>query len=197
MKKVNYWLLFLIGILGCGSPDYVPKPKGYNRIDLPSQKYQTLQEKHPYSFEYSKHAYIRPDSSGIAEPHWIHIIYPQFKADIQLTYKSVQNDPAFFDEFVDDSQKLIDKHMVKAYSIESSVLKTPSNKTAMIYELSGEVPSQFQFYISDSSTHFLRGALYFKTSTKNDSLAPVIEFIKKDVIHLLNTFDWEDTNTSK
>jgi gliding motility-associated lipoprotein GldD len=81
--------------------------------------------------------------------------------------------------------------MIKASGVEESVIKTPSGKTASIYELEGEVPSQFQFYISDSSKHFMRGALYFRTATKNDSLAPVIEFIKKDIIHMLNTTKWD------
>lgn len=185
--------LFIFGSLftACGGrSDYVPKPRGYNRIDLPEFSYQQLEDKHPYTFEYSEEAIIRPDSSGIAEPHWIHIIYPAFGADVQLTYKSVGQDPKFFDEFIDDSHRLINKHMVKASAINESVVRTPSGKTAAVYELEGEVPSQFQFYISDSSSHFLRGALYFQTAVKNDSLAPVIEYIKKDIIHLLNTCEW-------
>ncbi|GAB4395571.1 MAG: gliding motility lipoprotein GldD [Microscillaceae bacterium] len=191
----NYLLCLPIGLclFACGrSSDYVPKPLGHNRIDLPLAQYQALREKHPYSFEYSRHAYIRPDSSAIAEPHWVHIIYPKFKADVQITYKSVKQDPQFFAEFVDDSHKLINKHMVKATAIEETVIQTPSGKTAAVYELEGEVPSQFQFYISDSTRHFLRGALYFRTATKNDSLAPIIDYIKKDIIHLLNTTRWND-----
>ncbi|NJL14608.1 MAG: gliding motility lipoprotein GldD [Microscillaceae bacterium] len=193
MHFLKYLLCLLGGLclFACGSSsDYVPKPLGHNRIDLPPAQYQALREKHPYFFEYSREAYIRPDSSSIAEPHWIHIIYPRFKADVQITYKSVKKDPQFFAEFVDDAHKLINKHMVKATAIEETVIQTPSGKTAAVYELEGEVPSQFQFYISDSTRHFLRGALYFRTATKNDSLAPIIDYIKKDIIHLLNTTRW-------
>jgi gliding motility-associated lipoprotein GldD len=192
MKKNNVFLICIFLLNACQSRDYVPKPKAYNRIDLPEAQYQPLTEKHPYTFEYSKYAYIRPDSSSIAEAHWIHIIYPRFKADVQITYKSVQSDPKFFQEFADDANTLVNKHMVKASYISDNLIKTPSGKTAVVYELEGEVPSQFQFYISDSTQHFLRGALYFKTATKNDSLAPIIEFIKKDVIHLLNTCQWDE-----
>lgn len=194
--KFIFFLLALVFVgfillhSACKKKQYTPKPLAYNRIDLPEVAYQKLEENHPYTFEFHKNSLIRPDSSGIAEPHWIHIIYPEFKADIQLTYKSVAQDPKFFAEFVDDSHKLISKHQVKASAINETILKTPSGKTAAVYELEGEVPSQFQFYISDSTKHFLRGAIYFRTATKNDSLAPVIEFIKKDVIHLLNTLKW-------
>ncbi|MCS6822227.1 MAG: gliding motility lipoprotein GldD [Microscillaceae bacterium] len=196
MKKqhfANHSLCFVLAFLtwACGSPDYVPKPKGYNRIDLPEPKYQPLPKAYPYYFEYSAHAKIRPDTSGISEPYWIHIIYPQFKCDIQITYKAIQTNKLNFQEYINDSHLLLSKHQIKASAIENTVIRTPSGKTASIFELEGEVPSQFQFYISDSTSNFVRGALYFRTATKNDSLSPIIEFIKKDVIHLLNTFEWQ------
>jgi gliding motility-associated lipoprotein GldD len=191
LSYTSLFAFFFVCVWSCSGPEYTPKPKGYNRIDLPTKEYQTLQEKYPYRFEYSKHAIIRPDSGKNAELYWIHILYPKFKASIQITYKSVQQDPKFFTEFVNDSHKLTGKHMIKAYSVEDRILKTPLGKTAVVSELEGEVPSQFQFYISDSTRHFVRGALYFRTATKNDSLAPVIEFIKEDIIRMLNTFKWE------
>ena len=70
-------------------------------------------------------------------------------------------------EYVNDTYKLINKHQIKASSIKETIIKTPSGEKATIVELSGEVPTQFQFHITDSSAHFLRGALYFKTATKN------------------------------
>ena len=59
-------------------------------------------------------------------------------------------------------------------------------------ELSGQVPSQVQFYTTDMAQHFLRGALYFNTATQNDYLAPVIAFIKEDIIHMIQTLEWKD-----
>ena len=174
--------------------EYVPKPKGYNRLDLPDPAYRQLVENHPYTFEYSKYAVIRKDSSSIAEPHWINVYYPAFDADIQLTYKSLasHSDNKRLNELIDDSYKLANKHQVKAYSIEETLIKTPLGKSATIIELSGDVPSPFQFYLTDSSHHFMRGALYFK-STRIDSLTPVIEYMKKEVMHLVNTVEWKNT----
>jgi gliding motility-associated lipoprotein GldD len=196
---VLYQKIFILGLLAwlvsaCGSSSYVPKPKGYNRIDLPEPKYVALVGDYPYQFEHSAYAQIRPDSAKIAEKYWIHLKYNQFKADVQLTYKNVQQDPKFFAEFVDDSHKLISKHFIKASGVEEDIIKTKTGKTAAVYTLEGEVPSQFQFYVSDSTRHFLRGALYFRTATKNDSLAPVIEYIKKDIVHLLETLQWKGEN---
>jgi gliding motility-associated lipoprotein GldD len=169
--------------------EFVPKPKGYNRIDLPEHTYEALTEKHPYTFLYSKSAVIKRDSSSISEPHWITIHYPYFDADVQLTYKPLagKKDSIKLNEHIEDSYKLANKHQIKAYAIEESIVKTPSGKKATVIELSGDVPSQFQFYITDSSRHFLRGALYFK----RDSLAPAIEYLKKDIMQLVNTLEWK------
>jgi gliding motility-associated lipoprotein GldD len=173
------------------SAEYTPKPKGYNRIDLPAQTYQPLLEDHPYDFEYSSHSKIRPDSSLIAQPHWINIIYPSLGANVQLTYKELSSNPKMLNDLIEDARKLTSKHQVKAYSIEETEVRIPSGDIAAVFELDGEVPSQFQFYVTDSTKHFLRGALYFRTATQNDSLAPVIEFVKKDIIHMLNTLKWK------
>ena len=72
------------------------------------------------------------------------------------------------------------------------ILFLKNGNVASVSELSGEVPSPFQFHITDSVTHFLRGALYFNMSTKNDSLGPAIAFIKSDLVHLLNTLEWNE-----
>ena len=83
------------------------------------------------------------------------------------------------------------KFKVKPANIDESVVKTDKGYYATVFELSGEVPSQFQFYVTDSAKHFLRGALYFRTAVKNDSLSPVIEYMKDDVRKLMNTIEFE------
>jgi gliding motility-associated lipoprotein GldD len=191
-NKFGIALVFLCsGLLLSCEEVFVPKPKGYNRIDLPQHEYQVLKEEHPYTFEYSKHANVRPHSSRLAEPHWIDIYYPEQDCYIQLTYKDIKNDKVNFYEHIDDSHKLAIKHNVKAYAIDESINKTPHGYTATYFELEGEVPSQFQFYVTDSTSHFLRGALYFNTATKNDSLAPIIKYMKKDMLHLINTLEFK------
>ena len=79
-----------------------------------------------------------------------------------------------------------------AYGIEEGILVTPQGYTGVVAELEGEVPTQFQFFVTDSTQHFLRGALYFNTAMKNDSLAPVIEYIKADMAHLMNSVKFLD-----
>ena len=184
-----YILPVLVLATACET-EYTPKPKGYNRIDLPDHKYQPLQEKHPYYFEHSAYSKILRDSSGISRPHWIDVYYPRFNANVQLTYHPINKNPKAFTDLVEDARRLTSKHQIKAYAIDEAQIKTPTGHTAFVFELEGEVPSQFQFYVSDSTNHFFRGALYFRTATANDSLAPVINYLKKDIVHMLNTLEW-------
>lgn len=184
----------VLSLAGCGGDGsgYVPKPRAYNRIDLPEASYTALPDTFPYSFEYSTHARLKRDTSWIAERYWLNVYYPELGANVQLTYKPLDGSEQKLKEHLRDAYKLTAKHQIKASAIEESVLTTPNGKTAVVEELSGEVPSQFQFFITDSTRHFLRGALYFRTATQNDSLEPVIEYVKKDIIHMLNTLEWEE-----
>lgn len=183
-------LVFAVAMISC-EETFTPKSNGYNRLNLPPHEFKSLPDSLPYSFEISTAAKLLRDSSYIAERYWIDLFYPEITANIQITYKNLKNDRQFFEELVNDSYKLTSKHQIKAYAIEETVVRTPSGKTAVIAEIEGEVPSQFQFFITDSTENFLRGALYFRTSTKNDSLAPAIEYMKMDAMHMINTLEWK------
>ncbi len=190
LLPIAYCLLISCGKKG-DNQDFVPKPKGYNRIDLPVATYRQMTENHPFSFQYSTHAVLKPDTVRWAEPHWMYVYYPEFKAMIQLTYKPLNADKNKLAKLIDDAHKLAAKHGAKAYSIQDRIIITPFGKQAMLIKLEGEVPTYLQFYTTDSTKNYLRGALYFHTSLKSDSLEPVIEYLKKDVIHLLNTLEWK------
>jgi gliding motility-associated lipoprotein GldD len=186
----GYCLLFFSCRQKSENSDFVPKPKGYNRIDLPVTQYQQMTENHPFSFQYSTQAVLKPDTVRWAEPHWMYVYYPKLNAMIQLTYKPLDGDKNKMAKLIDDAYKLAAKHNQKANSIQGLAIKIPSGN-AMLMELEGEVPTYLQFYTTDSTKHYLRGALYFNTALKSDSLAPVIDYLKKDVIKLLNTLEWK------
>jgi gliding motility-associated lipoprotein GldD len=193
MKKQVASIFFLaiaaIFFTAC-EKNYQPKPIGYNRLELPEPVYIPLPDTLPYKFEISKHAKLLDDTSAINERYWIEIYYPTLKSNVHITYKKVGNSKKLLKEFLDDAYTLTAKHQIKAYGINEILTKTAKGETAVIAELEGEVPSQFQFTITDSTQNFLRGALYFNTKIHNDSLAPAIEYMKKDVMHMINTFEW-------
>ena len=183
-------LVFLVFTCAACDTTWLPKPPGYNRIDLPRHDYLPLGEGYPYRLDHSAYSKVEVDSFNLDEAAWINLNYTDFGAKVHLTYKKIDKNTDF-KILASDAFKLTAKHQIKAYGIEEVILATPNGYSAVVAELSGEVPTQFQFFVTDSTTHFLRGALYFNTALKNDSLAPVIEYIKIDLAHLINSVQFK------
>jgi gliding motility-associated lipoprotein GldD len=184
----------LIGILlifsSCGGDDYVPKPRGYFRINFPEKKYQVYDTTCPFTFEYPVYARIVPDPNPGAGPCWINVEFPYYRGTINLTYKVVKNN---LSQYFEDARSFVTKHIPKADDIIPIPVTYDSNKVwGLIYDIEGTgVASTYQFCVTDSTKNYLRGALYFDVIPNNDSLSPVLDFIKKDVDHLVKTLRWK------
>ena len=188
-------VLFALVFFSCGGDSNVvfyPKPKGFNRIDLPKHEYQSLEGAYPYTFEYSKSAEILTDKTPGAEPYWILVNYPKLNAKIQFTYKPINGDLSKLDRHVADAYKLASKHQVRATSQKELVMKLKNGKNVVVIELEGEVPSHYQFYVTDTSKHYLRGAVYLNKATLNDSLMPIVDYLKVDSRKILETLKWKN-----
>ncbi len=173
--------------MACGS-EQLPKPRGYFRIDFPEKDYRMYQDSCPYSFEYPTFAEISPDNDALSEPCWININYPAMKAQIHITYMPVAKNAA---KYLEESRSLAYKHTIKADAIDEKIyMDSLRNVYGTLYNIEGNAASSIQFYLTDSVKHFLRGALYFNVEPNKDSLAPVVNFINKDIEHLIETFQW-------
>jgi gliding motility-associated lipoprotein GldD len=195
IHSFSHSIILSLTLFGCSSPtdsSYAPKPKAYPRLDLPSATYQPLRQAHPYWFEYSTSAVILPDTFARAEPHWIFISYPSLNASIQLTYKSLTNKNNELSGLIGDAYKLVSAHQVKASGVKEQVVKTKTGRLAVVFGIDGDVASPAQFFSTDTSAHYLRGAVYLSTADKQDSLRPVIDYLRKDMMHLLNTLQWRE-----
>jgi gliding motility-associated lipoprotein GldD len=192
-KHYSMAFFFLIATCFYGCEEvYAPKQIGYNKIDLPPQGYALFDSVGmPYQFERSLASTVLPDKSKNTEPFWLDIRYPLFDADVQITYKALHNNRALLQEFTEEVRLLTNKHNIKATQISEHLYKTADGDAAYVFVLGGQVPTQFQFYTTDSTDHFLRGALYFKYADRNDSLQPVIDYISRDMEHLLSTLKWK------
>ena len=192
LTGINLPVLLLLASLFACNESYRPRERAYPRFDLPEPSYRLYDENHPFRFEVSNLAVVYNDSDRLSEPHWVNIRYPRLNAEVQLTYKALSSNMKLLNEYIEDARKLANKHNIKAYGIEESRIRTAGGNDAFVFSLTGQVPTQFQFYTTDSSRHFLRGALYFRIATANDSLAPAIRYISRDMIHLLNTLEWKN-----
>ncbi len=181
--------LMAIGCLvGC-SNHYTPLPRGYFRIELPAKEYQLLDSVFPYRFNYPVYSKVVPDADAPNEPYWVNIVFPRFNSTIHISYKQLSNN---IDEVMEDSRKLAYKHSIKADAIGERFFQDEEHHVyGILYEIKGNAASPLQFAVTDSSRHFLRGALYFNSIPNKDSLAPVIDFIKEDMMQLMESVSWK------
>lgn len=209
-NKIPFFILLVFFFLGCNSP-YTKKRTGYFKIDFPQRAYQSFSEPgYPYSFEYPVYAKIIKDSSlfDTNDPYWINVDFPDFYGKIFISYKKIGGSSTYkvkspdgtyrdstskndFMQLVNDAYNLSYKNDIKAYAIDDSVMHTPNGLTGIYFSLSGNVATAHQFFLSDTTRHFLRGALYFNATPNEDSLAPVNNFLQQDLKHIINTMKWE------
>jgi gliding motility-associated lipoprotein GldD len=187
----TYSVLFATGLLlltNC-SDTYTPKPRGYFRIDLPVREYRVFDSAFPYLFEYPVYGEIIPDSSKLAEPWWVNLYFKRFNATLHLSYKPVSGNLA---ALLDDAHTMVNKHIPKANAITQREFEDRRNHVyGLEYIIRGsDAASPYQFYVTDSVHHFVRGALYFNMVPNNDSLMPVIDFLQTDLQHLITTLRW-------
>jgi gliding motility-associated lipoprotein GldD len=187
-------LLVIISLFfACNSP-YIPKQEGYFNIPLPEKKYVTFNEpSYPYTFEYPAYAQIVKDSTffdSIPEnPYWINIDFPQFAGRIYMSYKSIGRYK--LEQLINDAYKMTNKHTIKASGIDDSLIHPANKVSGIFFKVEGDVATANQFFVTDSTHNFLRGALYFDATPNEDSLRPVNDFLVKDMMHLINTFRWK------
>ncbi len=185
--------ILIFTLIACNS-EYSPKPRGYFRIDFPPHVYQSFDRpEFPYSFEYPVYGNIVRDTSFFGDrpenPYWINIEFPRFNARIYISYKQVNGN---FDKLREDAYKMTYKHTYKASSIEDSLISTTLGVHGIFFNVGGNAATAKQFFVSDSTRHFLRGALYFDTTPNSDSLSIVNDFLQVDMEHLINTLRWKN-----
>lgn len=189
--------LFLILGYACGNeavPE--PRPRGFPRVDFPEKAYQTFDTTFcDFTFEYPAYAEVIQEADFFGEaslhPCWFDLYVPSLNGRVHCSYVPVE-DKAHFAQLHNDAFKMTYKHSIKARSIEETPFRNQYGVSGFTFFLEGPVASSYMFYLTDSTDHFLRGSLYFDTQARPDSLRPVMEFLKEDVEHMLQTFQWQE-----
>ena len=166
----------------------VPKQKAFLSLDYPKAIYHKSSMKLPFEFDKNKLAQLSiSKKNNLLEG--VILRYPSLKASFFINYKEVNNN---LKKHIDDVRKMTKKHLKQADEISEQKYANDREKIyGMFYELKGNVASQSQFYVTDSIKHFLSGALYFETKPNYDSLLPSINYIQKDIIHLIESLRWK------
>lgn len=182
MRKI--YILFLLILMSCGGEETLPKPKGYLSLNYPKKAYKKLELERPYSFE------VAEGASVLNQPNqWLKIQYPELKASVDITYRPVKNN---LRELIMEAEKLVFEHTIKADDISSKNFENKDNNVyGSMYDITGNSASQVQFHVTDSSKHFLKGSLFFYTKPNYDSLLPAVDYVKKDMIRMMESLEWK------
>ena len=195
MFNPKFFVFFICSliIISCNSP-YIPKKKGYEKISFPEKKYQIFNDVNaPYTFEYPVYAQIdrKINYFGNYEQTkgWLNINFPSNNATIYVSYSDIKANK--LDLLIKDAYTFANNHNIKANLIEDSLFTTQNGINGVFFHIGGDVATNYQFFLTDSTHHFFRGALYFDSTPNEDSLAPINAFLFKDLTHLVNTFRWK------
>lgn len=197
-------LIFLFCVLpialcllsSCGGDDdddtIAPKPRAYFRLTFPEKKYVSYNAACPFSFDIPTYAKMEQDKNYRAEPCWLNLEFPSMNGTLHLTYHEVNGD---INQYLAETNELASKHQIKASGIEEKLVSRDSSKVyGLIYEIGGNAASSIQFFLTDSTKHFIRGAMYFNVEPNTDSLAPALDFVRKDIYHMIDTFEWKNVS---
>lgn len=187
-------LLFFLLFAGCRE-HYTPKPRGFFRIDFPEKTYSALKGNFPYSFDVPDYAFIQKDDRNPDQPNWINVEVPENKAEIHISFYNLKSTSKptrqLLYELMEETRSLAYKHSIKADAIDEQIFVNPGARVyGTIYNIKGNAASPMQFFLTDSTSHFLRGALYIREVPDIDSLRPVIDFLEPDIIRLIETTNW-------
>ncbi len=197
-KPLRLLLVLLINLLAfqsCEDPSFTPKPRAYPKINFPEKSYTTFDKDYcAFNFQYPAYMQVQRDTLFFEEaplhPCWFDLYYPAFDSRIYFTYYEI-GQPKSFQELKKDAFELADWHNKKANYIDEYRIERPEDRVfGFAFNIEGPAASPFQFYLTDSVQHFVRGSVYFNTQTQTDSLAPLIRFVKEDALKIIETLEW-------
>jgi len=182
-------LFFMFALISCEA-DFAPKPRGFFRIDMPAKKFELVDTIPAFRFESPVYAEITPDYNSPLEKNWFNMEFPQFKGSLHVSHKKVDNN---LSAYLEDMHTMLTQHLSKASAITDSLIIDDERRVyGLLFRVEGKrVASPLQFYLTDSTQNFVRGALYFNIRPNNDSLRPVINFLREDVDHFIETLNWK------
>ena len=188
LHKTLFYTLLATYFCSC-SEGYIPRPYGYFRVDLPSHSYRMIDTLDlPYRFELPQNVQLIGHQES-KDQYSIDLHYDKLNANIYCSYMPIKGNLV---NLLEDSRKFVYKHSVRADGINEKAFQNKErNVHGLLYDLKGNTASSIQFLLTDSSRHFFRGALYFNNVPNKDSIAPMSNYIREDVIRIMESFEWK------
>jgi len=195
--KTGIWgAVLILSLAYCSDKAPTPRPRAFPKVHYPEKNYQRFEVGYcDFTFAFPAYASIQQDAQFFEEqpehPCWFDIYFPDFDSRIHCSYYPVGGDKSL-EELRADAFELVDWHNKRANYIEEIPIRNASKDVyGFAFRITGPAASPYQFFLTDQKAHFLRGALYFNTQARPDSLRPMVSFLVKDIEQLIETFSWE------
>lgn len=187
-------ILVITTLAACTDAPPVPKPKTYLRLEVPKPQYLHYEAPDlPFAFDYPDYGEIVPLKSDRKTDKWFNILFNRYGFEANVSYIPIRSDTSLA-YMVNDCYTFLDKHKKFSSGIVEREYADGENRVyGTAFEIKGsEVVSPYQFYLTDSSRHFVRVALHCQSAPNNDSLAALIERIETDLDHLITSIRWKN-----
>ncbi len=190
MKRILSFALLTLLLFSCEEENYIPKPPTYLRLEIPEHSYTVFDDECPYSFEISELFSVKKVMDGNVATCHKDIDLGPLNGMLHMSYIDMTDPLANYVNFVNDK---VDEHKVMASAINDKNFLFPEKRVfGTFFELQGDVASPFQFYLTDSTDRFVSGVVYFNSVPNYDSLKPSLDYLKVDLEHMINTFQWQN-----
>lgn len=192
----NLILILIIGITACKEDGvYSPKPRMYPKVDYPEKKYTLFDEEYcEMTFDRPVYTEVKQEESFFDEkplnPCWFNIVFPSLNGQLYFSYFPIDSRERF-DELVADAFTFVEKHDIKANYRTELLIENDQGLNGILFDIDGPVASPVQFYLSDSTRHFVRASLYFNNKVEPDSMAPIYAFVKEDIERMIKTMKFK------
>ena len=196
IKIFSAAIMLTILLWACGkTPEPIPKPRVYPKVEYPEKSYHVFEQNDcPFTFDIPNYAEVIKDKYffGEAPPHscWFDIYLKDFGAKVYCSYYPLESYKQF-ENLVGDAFEIASQINRRSDYMEERKLRNPEGVSGLMFKFKGAAASPAHFYLSDTSNHFLKGALYFNTEVKPDSLFPIAEYLLEDLEVMIESFNWK------
>lgn len=192
MKIAVAWLLFVVVLSGCSVGDKsgetaVPRRHAYPRIDVPDSAftfietgYNGMQLSLNDATEYALH------SSDDGTSNFIDVDYPGLNAAIYFTITPVER--ATLPDVIDNRLERVSLNLGGA-DAELLEFDSPAGFENKVFVSRADISTPVQFIATDGETTVISGTSFLKdaSAANADSLAPVVNMLRRDILHSLKT----------
>ncbi len=174
---------------------YTPKPRMYPRVEFPVKSYEDFDfEACSFTFKKPKYAKVKTGIDFFGQkaehPCWFDLEIESLNTSLHFSYTEIEGDNTL-EKLVTDAFKIAEEHNSKSNYTEEALIENKHGVKGLMFNLEGPVASPINFFLTDTTSHFVRASLYFNSAVNTDSTQVVLDFVSKDVDKILSTFEWK------